>query len=242
MSIWRGLGRRHKREEDLEEEIRSHFQMAVRDGMDGNVSVEQANSSARREFGNVGLVKEITREMWGWTSVERLMQDVRYAARVLRKSPGFAITAVLSIALGVGANSAIVSVIDERMIAKLSGFFGLLALTLAAIGLYGVMSYLTARRTVEIGIRYALGAERSAVVGMVLSDTFRLVVARVSVGILVSIFVAKLFAKSLFGLSPFDPATMILAAAIITIAAAVAAYLPALRASRVDPLIALRYE
>ncbi len=134
------------------------------------------------------------------------------------------------------------TLVQERMIAQLSGFFGALALVLAAIGLYGVMSYLTARRTMEIGIRFALGAERSKVVGMVLKDTFRLVVFGLSIGIVVSVFAARLFAKSLFGLSSFDPPTMILAAVTISIAAILAAYLPAWRASRVDPVIALRYE
>jgi predicted permease len=131
---------------------------------------------------------------------------------------------------------------QERMIAKLSGFFGALALTLAAIGLYGVMSYITARRTTEIGIRFALGAPRSNVMGMVLKDTLRLVAAGLAIGMIASAFVAKLFASGLFGLSAFDPVTSISAACVITIAAAIAAYLPAWRASRVDPMVALRHE
>src|SRR5262249_40784160 len=90
---------------------------------------------------------------------------------------------------------------QEKLVAKLSGFFGLLALTLSAIGLYGVMSYLTARRRAEIGIRMALGAKRANVVTMVLGETFRLVAAGVVVGLLLSFLGTGLLKKSLFGLS-----------------------------------------
>jgi len=131
---------------------------------------------------------------------------------------------------------------QERVVARLSGSFGALALTLAAIGLYGVMSYITARRRTEIGIRFALGAPRSIVMGMVLKDTLVLVAAGLAIGILASAFIAKLFASGLFGLAAFDPLTSISAACVTTVAAALAAYLPAWRASRVDPMVALRDE
>lgn len=134
------------------------------------------------------------------------------------------------------------TLVQEHMIAKLSSFFGVVGLALAAMGLFGRMSYITARDTMEIGIRFAPGAKRSEVIGMVLKDTFRLVIAGLLIGIFVSIFSAKLFAKSLFGLSGFDPLTSILAACVFTVAAAFAAYLPARRASRVDPVVALRHE
>ena len=134
------------------------------------------------------------------------------------------------------------TLVQERMIAKLSSFFGVLALILAAIGIYGVMSYITARRTAEIGIRLALGAERIAVMGMVLKDTLRLVVIGLLVGVVASVLTAKLFAGTLFGLGAFDPVTTVVAAGVITLAASLAAYLPALRAARVSPTVALRYE
>jgi predicted permease len=131
---------------------------------------------------------------------------------------------------------------QEKLVAKLSGFFGVLAVLLAAIGLYGVMSYLTVRRTTEIGVRMALGARRVTVMRMVLGQTFRLVVAGVVIGIASSLLAASFLAKILFGLSPFDPLTTISAALVITIAAAAATYLPARRASRIDPMVALRYD
>jgi len=131
---------------------------------------------------------------------------------------------------------------QEKLVAQLSSFFGLLAMVLAAIGLYGVMSYFTARRTTEIGIRMALGARRPTVTRMVLGETFRLVALGLIIGIAASVFAAGLFAKSLFGLPPVDPFSTGAAAAVTAIAAGLATYLPARRAARVDPMTALRYE
>ncbi|MBV9302371.1 MAG: ABC transporter permease [Acidobacteriaceae bacterium] len=131
---------------------------------------------------------------------------------------------------------------QEKLVAKLSSFFGLLALVLAAIGLYGVMSYLTVRRTAEIGIRMALGAERSGILGMVMADTLRLLMLGLVVGILAACSLGKLFSKALFGLSAFDPLTIVSAALVIVVAGVTAAFLPAWRASRIEPTLALRHE
>ncbi len=131
---------------------------------------------------------------------------------------------------------------QETLIAKLSSFFGVLALLLAAIGLYGVMSYMTVRRTAEIGIRMALGAPRLGVIGMVLRETFRIVAIGVGIGIVASVLVARLLSSSLYGLGSFDFLTMLTAIGVILIATVIAAYLPAWRASRIDPTVALRYE
>jgi len=131
---------------------------------------------------------------------------------------------------------------QERIIAQLSTVFGGLALLLAAIGLYGVLSYAVAQRTNEIGIRMALGAERGQVARMVLRETAVLIAVGLAIGVPASLACARLIQSKLFGLKAADP--MILAAALgIMIAVAIASgYLPARRASRVDPLIALRYE
>ena len=134
------------------------------------------------------------------------------------------------------------SVVQERLIAKLSSFFGLLAITLAAIGLYGVMSYAVARRTNEIGIRMALGARASNVVGMILSEVLGLIVAGAIVGIGVAWAATRLIKSLLFGLTPTDPITFAVAAVVLALVGVLAGYIPGRRASKIDPIVALRYE
>ncbi len=131
---------------------------------------------------------------------------------------------------------------QERLIAKLSSFFSLLALVLASIGLYGVMSYLTARRTAEVGVRMALGATRSSIVGLVFREAFAIAAVGLTVGGVCAFAVGKLTASSLYGVAAFDPLTVTVAAALICAAAFLAAWFPAQRASRVDPVVALRSE
>jgi predicted permease len=131
---------------------------------------------------------------------------------------------------------------QERLIAQLVSFFGALALILASIGLYGVMAHGVARRTNEIGIRMALGASGGNIAWMILRETLYLVLAGLVIGVPAALVGARLIAAQLFGLSPTDPLTLAVAAIVLTLVALLAGYLPARRASRVNPLNALRYE
>jgi predicted permease len=134
------------------------------------------------------------------------------------------------------------SLTQERLFATLSSFFGLLALLLACIGLYGVMSYGVERRTNEIGIRMAMGATAVRVTRMVMRETMVVVFIGVAIGLGAALAVTRLIASMLFGLVATDPVTIIAAAALMVGVASVAGYLPARRASQVDPMVALRYE
>jgi predicted permease len=129
---------------------------------------------------------------------------------------------------------------QERVIAMLSGFFGALALLLAGIGLYGVTSYAVSRRRTEIGIRMALGADAGGVVRLVLARVGMLVGAGVILGIAISVWASRFVGALLYGLEPRDPATLIGAALTLATIGGLAGWLPARRASRIDPAVALR--
>jgi ABC-type antimicrobial peptide transport system permease subunit len=130
----------------------------------------------------------------------------------------------------------------ERLVASLSTVFGALATLLAVIGLYGVMAYTVERRTREIGIRMALGAEQGNVIWMVMREVFLLVGVGVLVGVPLAIGLSSLVKNQLFGMAPHDPLTLIAATVGLAAVACLAGFVPALRASRVDPTRALRYE
>jgi len=134
------------------------------------------------------------------------------------------------------------SLVQERLIAGVSGLFGMLAVILACMGLYGVMSYTVARRTNEIGIRMALGARPATVLTMVLKESLLLAVLGVAAGIPIALWTAHIVQKLLFGIGATDPITIGVAALLMIFVTAVAGFVPARRAMRVDPMVALRQE
>ncbi len=134
------------------------------------------------------------------------------------------------------------SLLQERLVASLAGLFGILAVVLASVGLYGVMAYTVSRRTNEIGIRIALGSGRVQIAGLVLREALLMVLAGLVLGVPVALATARLMRSQLYGLGPYDPTTLLFAVGVMTSVAVLACYLPATRAMRIDPMAALRYE
>ena len=134
------------------------------------------------------------------------------------------------------------SLLTERLVATLSSAFGALATLLAVIGLYGLMAYTVSRRTREVGLRMALGAVSGDVVWLVMREVMALVGIGVALGLAAAWGLSRLIGNQLYGVTPNDPMTMVVAAIGLMLIALLAGYIPAFRASRVNPVTALRYE
>lgn len=166
---------------------------------------------------------------------QQMMEDVRKAFATL--DANVPLTRVRSLTELVDS-----SISKDILIARLSTFFGILALLLACVGLYGVMSYTVSGRTREIGVRMALGAQRTQLLRMVLEEAMKLVLIGIVAGIPVALLLTRAFNSMLFGLSSADPLSMIVVIAVLGAVATVASLIPARRATKVDPMVALRYE
>ncbi|RPI21916.1 MAG: FtsX-like permease family protein, partial [Acidobacteria bacterium] len=134
------------------------------------------------------------------------------------------------------------SLLQERLLSTISGFFGFLALTLSAVGMFGLLAHIVQKRTAEIGIRIALGAEAGAVVRMILGRSLLLVAIGIAIGIPAAVSAARPLASLLYGLQTTDITTVTAGAIVLAAAAILASYIPARRASRIDPMSALRSE
>jgi predicted permease len=178
---------------------------------------------------------------WGDTFVVRAAGPADAVMATLRREVQ-AVDGNLESSMSTVAETLDRAVVREKLLSRLSTFFGILATVLAGIGLYGLMAYGVVRRTREIGIRMALGAASGVVLRSELRSAIRLVAAGIAVGVPIAIAGGRLVRSQLFGISGTDPVTFAMATALLALVAGAAAYLPARRASRVDPMIALRWE
>ena len=135
-----------------------------------------------------------------------------------------------------------VSLAQQRFNMLLLALFAALALILAAVGIYGLMAYSVSQRTHEIGVRLAIGAQRRDVLRLVLRDGARLTLVGIAIGIIAALALTRLMASLLFEVTPTDPATFASVALLLAVVALAACYIPARRAARVDPMVALRYD
>jgi predicted permease len=188
-----------------------------------------------------------------WTQRDLQPSNFTYLVRVaagdpMRLSPGLdRVVRAADPGLRLRTTRAYASIVDdsistERVMAALGGAFGVLALLVAGLGMFGVLAFQVARRTNELGVRMALGASRAAMMSLVLREVVLMVAVGVAVGAGGAMALSGVARRILFGLTPTDPAVFAVAALVLTGAAVVAGWLPALRASRVDPLVALRHE
>jgi predicted permease len=209
----------------------------------------------------VGLVKDSK-----YQSLREPFKPIAYVAASQDKEPGLGTTIIVRSTAPLGSLLAAVrrtvleenpeislefrvfraqlrnSLLRERLMATLSGFFGFLAVVLATIGLYGVMSYMVARRRGEIGIRMALGANRGDVLGLVLREAGMLLAVGLVIGTGLAIAVGRTASSMLFGLKPTDPVTIGISVGLLAVVAIIASFLPAMRAARLEPMLALREE
>ncbi|HUD99608.1 MAG TPA: ABC transporter permease [Bryobacteraceae bacterium] len=187
-------------------------------------------------------VSQAIDELHGLTLAVRTAGDPAALAPILSKEAGSAGPSILITDVNTLASRVDQSLLEERLVSTLASFFGALALLLAAIGLYGTISYSVARRTNEIGIRMALGSSGAGVVRMVLRDAIGMIVCGMAIGLPAALAGGRYVRSQLFGLRPADPLALALACLTLAAVALLAGYLPARRASRVDPMAALRCE
>ena len=134
------------------------------------------------------------------------------------------------------------TLLTERLTARITGLFGVVGLQLACIGLYGLMSYIVTQKTAELGIRMAMGADRVDVFRLVMKEASMLLFVGLAIGLTLSVAGTHLIGSELFGTAATDPASFVAATTLMLFAGALASYMPALRATRIDPIVALRYE
>jgi hypothetical protein len=204
-------------EGEFDDEVREHLNLLAEGFEAQGMDRDDAAAAARRQFGNTTLLGEDRRELRTLVSLEELGRDLRYALRLLWKSRGFAAVSIVTLGLGIGAGYGAKegiraacgvgrgpSAIGPTAISRKPGT----GLVLVTLGVYSVLAYATARKTHEIGVRMALGAERGDVLGLVMHTGLRLVLAGIGLGLVVSLVLGRMIVMQLNGVPPYDPATL----------------------------------
>jgi len=168
--------------------------------------------------------------------METLWQDLRYCFRILTRKPGFTLVAIITLALVTR------SLRERRFNLLLLSAFAAIALLLAGVGIYGLISFSISQRTHEIGLRMALGARTRDITRMVLGEGIALALIGIGAGVVGALLLTRLLKSFLFGITPTDPVTFTSISVLLVALALLASYLPARRAARVDPMVALRHE
>jgi FtsX-like permease family len=237
--------RRSRGDAELDEELRAHLATETGRRIDDGEQPELVRAAAVKDFGNVLLIKEAMRAVRTCNWTEHLAQDVRYGCRMLARNPAFAAASMLSLALGIGANT--IKFIDDslakqRLYAWLLSLFAGLGTALTVVGTYGVVSYLVTLRTVEFGIRMALGAGRRQVLFSVLRRGGVMGVLGVALGVAGSLALTRVLSGLLHEVSPVDRLTFASVAVLLIAVTIVACLVPARRATKIHPAVALRAE
>lgn len=296
--------RRDHLKREFEDELATHLEMLIGDARQRGLSEADARYEALRKLGQPVSLREQHHDARGFPLLDALVNDSRFAIRMLLKTPAFTVVVTLTLALGIGANTALFSIVDnlllrslpvrdpdrlvqlqvvqmigsvrndkplaslfdramflgittlseasnqsiakERMVAVVSGFFGLLGLSLACMGIFGVAAGSVTHRTKELGIRRALGASGKSVIWACLRETLVVLMVGLIIGAVCAAALVRVSASVvndlLFGITATDITNLIAAIALMVVVALAACTLPALRATRIDPLAVLKEE
>ena len=252
------LGKRSKLDREIEDELREHLRMRAEVNLAQGMSPEQATRAGRLRFGNPAVFKERVGAEDAALSFDSLFRDVRYALRGFTRSVGFTAVAIITLALGIAANTAVFELLDALRLRSLpvqkpeelaevriiggNRGFGITdsGYTQFTVPMYGVLSYFVTRRRNEIGIRIALGAKRRQVITLVMRDTAAMLLAGIVVGTALALLTGRAATALLFGVKPYDLATLGFAIALLAVIDILGSWLPARKASNLDPFAALR--
>jgi len=211
-----------KSHDEINEELQFHLEQQTQANIAAGMTPVESRRQAVIAFGGMERTRQQSHEQRPGYLAETLLQDASYSIRGFRRNPISTITIVATLMLGIGATTAVFSVVDRTLrerVSKLAdqrkfqsllmSFFASTGVALALIGLYGVIAFLVAQRTHEIGVRLALGADRSDILRLVMGRSLRMIIAGTVLGLMLALLATRLLADLLFGVREHDPATLL---------------------------------